>query len=64
MTDPTWQLMTQDKMTNTVQGMSDPQQVDELSCADCDTPIGWCSTGSFTDFYTDNTYTVCIDCHE
>lgn len=64
MNQPTWQLVTQEKMTNSVQGMNDPQQVDELTCTDCGAPIGWCSTGTFTDFYTDNTNTVCIDCHE
>jgi hypothetical protein len=63
---PISQLVKQEQMTNTVQGMSDPQCVDELSCVVCETAIGWCSTGTFTDFYTDDsdTLNLCVDCHD
>lgn len=59
-------LVTSEQMTNSVQGMSDPQCVDELRCALCATPVGWCSTGTFTDFYTTdcNTLNHCVDCQD
>ena len=59
-------LVTSEQLTDTVQGMSDPQCVDELSCAVCTTAVGWCSTGTFTDFYTDDsdTLNLCVDCHD
>lgn len=62
----TMELVTSEQMTDTVRGMSDPQCIDELSCAACSTAIGWCSTGTFTDFYTDptDTHHICTDCYE
>jgi hypothetical protein len=59
-------LVTSDQMTNSVEGMSDPQCVDQLRCALCATPVGWCSSGTFTDFYTDDnhTFNLCVDCQD
>jgi hypothetical protein len=59
-------LLTREEMTDEVQGLSDPQCVDELSCEVCEEPVGWCSTGTFTDFYTDDsdTLNLCVDCYE
>lgn len=53
-------------MTDEVNGMADPQCVDELRCDECAAPVGWCSSGSFTDFFTDQSdqHKLCADCHD
>lgn len=58
--------VTQDALTNYEEGLSNPQHIDELSCVVCDDAVGWCSTGSFTDFFTDDSdsHNLCIDCHD
>jgi hypothetical protein len=59
-------LLTREEMTDDVEGLSNPRCIDELSCEVCEAPVGWCSTGTFTDFYTDDSDTLdlCVDCYE
>lgn len=62
----TLHLITVDDLTNDEEGLRIPQHIDELSCAVCEAAVGWCSEGSFTDFFTDDsdTLNLCIDCHD
>lgn len=57
-------IVTSELLTNDEEGLRSPQHIDELSCMVCETAIGWCSTGTFTDFYTDDLLNLCIDCHD
>ena len=59
-------IITADEMTNDEEGLRVPQHIDELRCESCSTPVGWCSQGSFTDFFTDESekHNLCSDCHD
>ena len=60
----TMHLITADDLTNDEEGLRVPQHIDELRCEHCAAPVGWCSEGSFTDFFTDESdqHNLCSDC--
>jgi hypothetical protein len=68
-TEPTvsaMNIVTAKEMTEEEEGFSIPMFIDELECEDCNQGIGWCSEGSFTEFYTDEQekHYKCEDCHD
>jgi hypothetical protein len=58
--------ITKEELVSHEEGLRIPQHIDELRCAVCSTPIGWCSEGSFIDFYEDDSkeFDLCTDCKE